>query len=83
VKFIKEKDRNQTEIICFNQIIDEANEVRLIDLFVSSLSLSEFGFKTKFIENGRSSSDLLRLFIYGYLIIIIWNYTVKPCSESH
>jgi transposase len=64
MKFIKGKDRNQTEIFCLNQIIDEANELRLIDLFVGSLSLSEFGFKTKFIENGRPAyhpSDLLRL----------------------
>ena len=70
MKFIKGKDRNQTEIFCLDQIIDEDNEVRLIDLFVGSLSLSEFGFKTEFIENGRPAyhpSDLLRLFIYGYL----------------
>ncbi len=70
MKFIKGKDRNQTEIFCLDQIIDEDNEVRLIDLFVGSLSLADFGFKTEFIENGRPAyhpSDLLRLFIYGYL----------------
>ena len=70
MKFIKGKDRNQTEIFCLDQIIDEDNEVRLIDLFVGSLALADFGFKTEFIENGRPAyhpSDLLRLFIYGYL----------------
>ena len=70
MKFIKGKDRNQTEFFCLDQAIDQDNEVRLIDLFVGSLKLSEFGFKTEFIENGRPAyhpSDLLRLFIYGYL----------------
>lgn len=70
MKFIKGKDRNQAEFFCLNQAIEQSNEVRLIDLFVGSLSLSEFGFKTDFIENGRPAyhpSDLLRLFIYGYL----------------
>lgn len=70
MKFIKGKDRNQTEFFCLDQAIDQDNEVRLIDLFVGSLSLSDFGFKTEFIENGRPAyhpSDLLRLFIYGYL----------------
>lgn len=70
MKFIKGKDRNQTEIFCLDHVIDENNEVRLIDMFVGSLMLSDFGFKTDFIENGRPAyhpSDLLRLFIYGYL----------------
>jgi transposase len=46
------------------------NEVRLIDVFVESLKLEEFGFKTEFIENGRPAyhpADLLKLYIYGYL----------------
>lgn len=70
MKFITGKDRNQIEIFSLDQVVDQDNEVRLIDLFVGSLSLSEFGFKTDFIENGRPAyppSDLLRLFIYGYL----------------
>ncbi len=70
MKFILGKDRNQTEIICLDQLISDINEVRLIDLFVNSLKLSEFGFKTEFIDNGRPAyhpSDLLKLYIYGYL----------------
>src|SRR5690606_5540657 len=50
--------------------IGQDNEVRLIDLFVGSLALADFGFKTHFVDNGRPAyhpSDLLRLFIYGYL----------------
>lgn len=70
MKFILGKDRNQTEIICLEQLISQTNEVRLIDLFVNTISLEEFGFKTSFIDNGRPAyhpSDLLKLFIYGYL----------------
>ncbi len=50
--------------------IDQDNEVRLIDLFVDSLQLGDFGFKVDFDENGRPAyrpSDLLKLYIYGYL----------------
>jgi len=70
MKFIKGKDRNQTEFFCLDLAVEQDNEVRLIDLFVGSLELGDFGFKTEFIENGRPAyhpSDLLRLFIYGYL----------------
>ena len=70
MKFILGKDRNQTEIVCLNQLISESNEVRLIDVFVNSLKLEEFGFSVDFIENGRPAyhpSDLLKLFLYGYL----------------
>lgn len=70
MKFITGKDRNQIEMFSLNQVIDQDNEVRLIDLFVGSLTLSDFGFKTHFVDNGRPAyhpSDLLRLFIYGYL----------------
>ena len=70
MKFILGKDRNQTEIICLDQMISDNNEVRLIDLFVNSIKLLEFGFKTEFIDNGRPAyhlSDLLKLYIYGYL----------------
>ncbi|MFM7661670.1 MAG: IS1182 family transposase [Bacteroidota bacterium] len=70
MKFILGKDRNQTEIICLDQLISDNNEVRLIDLFVNSIKLSELGFKSEFIDNGRPAyhpSDLLKLYIYGYL----------------
>ena len=38
-KFIIGKDRNQTEFFCLEQVIDQSNSVRIIDLFVDSLSL--------------------------------------------
>jgi transposase len=42
----------------------------MIDLFVDSLSIKDYGFRTDFVENGRPAyhpSDLLKLFIYGYM----------------
>ena len=72
MKFITGYDRNQITLfpVSLEQSVDEDNEVRLIDLFVDSLSLQDYGFKTEFIENGRPAyhpADLLKLFIYGYL----------------
>ena len=72
MKFISGQDRNQTHLfpISLDQSIGSDNEVRLIDLFVDSLILQDYGFKTEFIENGRPAyhpTDLLKLFIYGYL----------------
>ena len=72
MKFITGKNRQQVQIYtqCLDETIDQDNEIRLIDLFVDSLKLSDYGFKMDFIENGRPAyhpADLLKLFIYGYL----------------
>lgn len=72
MKFIQGQNRDQTYLfpVSLNDAVDPENEVRLIDVFVDSLKLDEFGFKTEFIENGRPAyhpADLLKLFIYGYL----------------
>ena len=70
MKFITGKDRNQTEFFCLEQAIAQDNEVRLIDLFVSSIKMKDYGFNMDFIDNGRPAyhpSELLKVFIYGYL----------------
>jgi transposase len=72
MKFIQHQDRKQTSIfpVSIDATISQDNEVRIIDLFVESLSLQEYGFDMVFIENGRPAyhpSDLLKLYIYGYL----------------
>ncbi len=70
MKFIEGKDRTQAEFFCLDLAISEDNEVRLIDLFVGAIQLSDYGFKMDFIENGRPAyhpADLLKLFIYGYM----------------
>jgi len=72
MKFIQ--GHNRTQIALFPVSLDESispdNEVRIIDLFVDSLSLKDYGFRMDFVENGRPAyhpSDLLKLFIYGYM----------------
>lgn len=72
MKFIQGEDRSQIHLfpISLEQAIDQDNEVRIIDLFVDSLPINEYGFKTEFVENGRPAyhpKDLLKLYIYGYL----------------
>jgi len=72
MKFIQGYDRNQTHLfpVSLEESIDKDNEVRIIDLFVAGLPLKDFGFSMDYIENGRPAyhpSDLLRLYIYGYM----------------
>jgi transposase len=72
MKFIQGKDRTQLALFptCLDDSLESDNETRLIDLFVDSLDLTSYGFDMDFIDNGRPAyhpSDLLRLFIYGYL----------------
>ncbi len=72
MKFIQGHNRTQINLfpVSLDQSIDPENEVRIIDLFVDSLSIKDYGFRTDFIENGRPAyhpSDLLKLFLYGYL----------------
>ena len=42
MKFIEGKDRNQAELFCIEQAIEQDNEVITIELFVKSLKLEEF-----------------------------------------
>ena len=72
MKFIQRQNRNQIHLfpVSLDQGIDPDNEVRIIDLFVDSLSIKDYGFRTDYPENGRPAyhpSDLLKLFIYGYM----------------
>jgi len=72
MKFIQGHNRNQINLfpVSLDQSIDLDNGARIIDFFVDSLSIKDYGFRTVYSENGRPTyhpSDLLRLFIYGYL----------------
>ena len=72
MKFIHGQNRTQINLfpVSLDQSIDPENEVRIIDLFVDSLSIKNYGFRTDFVENGRPAyhpADLLKLFIYGYM----------------
>lgn len=88
MKFINGTNRNQLPL--FASSIDDAiaqdNEIRLIDLFVDSLKLADFGFAFDFVENGRPAyhpSVLLKLFIYGYLNRMRSSRTLeKECNRN-
>jgi transposase len=72
MKFIQGHNRNQIHLfpVSLDESIDPDNEVRIIDLFVESLTIKDYEFRTDFVENGRPAYhpvDLLKLFIYGYL----------------
>lgn len=63
--------RNQTALwaTCIDDMVPQANSVRLIDLFVDSLDLNALGFKP-LSAKGRppyDPADLLKLYIYGYM----------------
>jgi len=72
MKFISGTSRNQAILfpVSLEQSIDKDNEVRIIDLFVDSLPLQDFGFEMEYVENGRPAyhpSDIIKLYIYGYI----------------
>ena len=51
-------------------LTDEDNEVRFIDLFVESIDLGKMGFEVYHTENVRPAyhpKELLKLYLYGYL----------------
>ena len=50
--------------------ISAENAIRVIDVFIDSLDLSNLGFKTVPADTGRPAyhpSTLLKLFVFGYL----------------
>lgn len=72
MKYIQGPSREQLVIFptSLDSLIESDNEVRLIDMFVSSIDLSSMGFNLYQVEEGRPAyhpGDLLKLYIYGYL----------------
>src|SRR5690554_4303325 len=70
MKYITGNNRNQMQFFSLEEYIHQDNEVRLIDLFVNSLDLQQFGFELNFSHTGRPPyhpKDLLKLYFYGYL----------------
>lgn len=70
--YITGTDRTQAVLFShsLDEIIDANNEVRIIDLFVDSIDLSQFNFHLKASTEGRPPyhpKDLLKLYVYGYL----------------
>lgn len=73
MKHIQGTSREQTILFpeSINDYIEEDNEVRFIEAFVENISLREMNFKHSSTKStGRppyNPSDLLKLYIYGYL----------------
>lgn len=70
--FIKGESRQQSTLFpeALDDYITEDNPIRVIDVFIDALDLSQLGFKTHAADTGRPGyhpSTLLKLFIYGYL----------------
>ena len=65
--YIKTFDRNQMMFCSWDSFVDEQSIARIIDAFVNSLNLVDFGVKEAAVE-GRPSYDpkgLYKLYIYG------------------
>jgi transposase len=72
MQYIKGIDRSQAVLFpqSLDEIVDEDNEVRIIDLFIESIDLAQFRFHLKSSAEGRPPyhpKDLLKLYVYGYL----------------
>src|SRR6266487_4157982 len=72
MQFIQGSNRTQSILFpqSLDQIVEQDNEVRIIDLFVESINLADFHFVIKTSNEGRPAyhpKDLLKLFVYGYL----------------
>jgi len=72
-RFIEGEDRSQSTLFPerLDDYVDEDNPVRVVDVFVEELDLSDLGFhRVEPLATGRPSyhpSILLKLYIYGYL----------------
>lgn len=71
MEYLKGQPRDQMVLYatCLDEVVEEENAVRFIDVFVKSLDMEAIGFARQARE-GRPSydpADLLRLFIYGYM----------------
>jgi transposase len=71
-RFIEGESRFQTTLFpeALDEYIDADNPVRVVDVFVDDLNLSQLSFKTQAADTGRPAyhpGTMLKLFIYGYL----------------
>jgi hypothetical protein len=63
MKFIQGQDRDQAHLFptSLDQAIEADNVVRIIDMFVDSLDLEQFGFKTIYSKYGSPAPNLKRV----------------------
>jgi len=88
IKYFQGQNRTQTYLfpVSLDHAVGSENEVRLIDLFVDSLNLGEFGLTMEHYENGRPAyhpADLLKLYIYGYFNRVRSTRSIeKECNRN-
>jgi transposase len=61
MQYIQGNNRNQAVLFprCLDELVDQENEVRIIDLFVESIKLEDFKFIVKLNTEGRPAYDPL------------------------
>ena len=67
--YIQGFNRNQLQVLCFEEFVGGDSWARVVDLFVELLPMSELKFNEELCSKGRppyKSSDLLKLYLYGY-----------------
>ena len=67
--FIQGFDRNQLQMISFDEFVKQDSWARIVDLFVTCLPIDTLGFKHQHASQGRPTydlTDLLKLLLYGY-----------------
>ena len=79
MQFIEGKNRTQSILFpeSLDQIVSTDNEVRVIDLFVESINLTDFKFAIKTTKEGRPAyhpKDLLKL----SLVWLSQSYPLQP-----
>ena len=62
--YISGFERTQLMLCSWDELVDEQSIARLIDAFVNSLDLNEYGVKAPALE-GRPAYDPKSLYIYG------------------
>ncbi len=71
MQYIQGKNRHQIQLFatCLDEMIAQDNSVRIIDIFVDSLDMAALDFRAHSCEGrpGYAPSDLLKLYIYGYM----------------
>lgn len=88
MNYIQGKNREQSILFpqSLDQIIALDNDVRIIDLFVETINITDFKFVVKTSAEGRPAyhpKDLLKLFVYGYLNSIRSSRTLeKECHRN-
>jgi len=69
MNFIQGFNRNQLQMMSFDEFVAHDSWARIVDLFVDILPLSDLGFQETPADEGRPPfhpSDMLKLYLYGY-----------------